>query len=157
MRRRSPFCTFSPANIPTTTDPSDDWEKINIDGMRRVADLMEKVIIATAEQPARPDYVEVKGVGGPTRGGSRPFVGTIPEFGNEDPGYAISGVSPGGPAEKAGLMGGDRIIQLGPHKVKNLDEYDAALRKFAAGDEVDFIVVRDKKEITFKVKMDPPR
>lgn len=137
--------------------PSDDWDKINIDGMRRVADLMEQVIIATAEESTRPDYLEVKGVGGPTRGGSRPFVGTIPEFGNEEPGYAISGVSPGGPAEKAGLLGGDRIIQLGPHKVRNLDDYDGALRKFSAGDEVDFIVVRDKKEITLKVTMAPPR
>lgn len=137
--------------------PSDDWDKINVDGMSRVADLMEQVLVQTIETPARPEYVEVKGVGGPSRGGSRPYVGTIPEFGNEEPGYAISGVSPGGPGDKAGLKSGDRIVQLGSHKVKNLDEYDAALRKFAAGEEVDFVVVRDKQEVTVKVKLEAPR
>ncbi len=137
--------------------PTDDWEKINIEGMTRVADLMEKVIEDTLEKPERPEYVAVKGVGGPSRSGSRPYVGTIPEFGNEEPGYAISGVSPGSPGDKGGLKGGDRIVKLGTHKVTNLDDYDAALRKFAAGDDVDFVVVRDSKEVTIKVKLDPPR
>ena len=137
--------------------PSDDWEKINISGMARVADLMEKIIEDTAERTERPEYVAIKGVGGPSRGGNRPYVGTIPEFGNEEPGYAISGVSAGSPGDKGGLKGGDRIVKLGNVKVSNLDEYDAALRKFAAGDEVDFVVVRENKEMTLKVKLEPPR
>ena len=137
--------------------PTDDWEKINIDGVARVADLMEKIIISTLELPDRPQYIAVKGMGGPTRGGNRPYVGTLPDFGNEEPGYAISGVAPGSPAEKGGLKGGDRIVKLGTNKVGNLDEYDAALRKFVPGDEVEFLVVRDKTEVTLKVKLDPPR
>ena len=137
--------------------PSDDWEKINVEGMVRVANLMEKVIQDTLNQPERPDYVEVKGAGGPIRGGNRPYVGTIPEFGNELPGYAISGVSPGSPGDKGGLKGGDRIVKMGTHEIKSLDDYDAALRKFAPGDDVDFVVVRDKDEVTVKVKLEPPR
>ena len=137
--------------------PTDDWEKINVEGMARVADLMEKIVLDTLEQSERPDYKEVKGVGGPIRSGNRPYVGTIPEFGNELPGYAISGVSPGSPSDKGGLKGGDRIIRLGTISVTNLDDYDAALRKFAPGDEVDFVVVRDQNEVTLKVKLEPPR
>ncbi len=137
--------------------PTDDWEKINIEGVSRVADLIEAMITATVSQTERPEYVETKRAAGPSRGGNRPYVGTIPEFGNEDPGYAISGVTPGGPGEKGGLKGGDRIIKIGPHPVANLDDFDAALRKFSPGDAVDFTVVREKKEQTFKVTLDPPR
>ena len=137
--------------------PTDDWEKINIDGVARVADLMEKMIVATIDQTDRPEYVEVKGSGGPTRGGNRPYVGTIPEFGNEEPGYAISGVTSGGPGDKGGLKGGDRIVKIGPHAVTNLDDFDAALRKFTPGDSVDFVVIRDKADVTLQVTLEPPR
>jgi hypothetical protein len=137
--------------------PTDDWEKINLEGVARVADLIQSLVTATVEQPERPEYVEVQGAATPTRGGTRPYVGTIPEFGNEEPGYAISGVTPAGPGEKGGLKGGDRIIKIGPHAVTNLDDFDAALRKFAPGDAVEFTVIREKKEQVFKVTLDPPR
>lgn len=137
--------------------PSDDWEKINIDGVSRVADLMEKIISETVERTDRPEYIAVKGSGGPARSGDRPYVGTIPEFGNSEPGYAISGTAPGSPADKGGLMAGDRIVKLGTHQVGNLEDYDVALRKFAAGDDVDFVVVRNNQQVTVKVKLDPPR
>lgn len=139
--------------------PSDDWEKINFEGMARVTELIEKVAIETVTAPQRPDYVEVKGTGGPIRSGNRPYVGTIPEFGNEDPGYSISGVAPGSPGDKGGLKGGDRIIKMGGHKITNLDDYDAALRRFAPGTEVEFVVVRgkDKEEVTLKVTLAPPK
>lgn len=155
--KKIPVLHFFTGEHPDYHRPTDDWEKINFDGMKRVADLMDKIITDTVQQAERPAYVEIKGTGGPSRGGSRPYVGTIPEFGNEDPGYSISGVSPGSPGDNGGLKGGDRIVKLGPHKVTNLDDYDAALRKFAAGDEVDFVVVRDGKELTFKVKLEAPR
>jgi hypothetical protein len=137
--------------------PTDDWEKINIDGVARVAELMQKMIASTLEQPQRPEYVAVKGTANPNRSGNRPYVGTLPDFGNEEPGYAISGVAPGSPAEKGGLKGGDRIVKLGTVPVSNLDDYDAALRKFTAGEEVNFVVIREKQEVTLKVKLDPPR
>lgn len=137
--------------------PSDDWEKLNIDGIARVVDLLHKIAESTIENPERPSYVEVKGSAQPTRGGSRPYVGTIPEFGNEEPGYAVSGAAPGSPADKGGLKGGDRIVKFGGTAVASLDDFDAALRKFKAGDEVEVTVIRDQKEIKLKMVLDPPK
>lgn len=137
--------------------PTDDWDKINYEGMARVTDLIEKVAIDAVTNPQKPDYLEVKGTGGPIRSGNRPYVGTIPEFGNEEPGYAISGVAPGSPAEKGGLRGGDRIVKLGGQKITNLDDFDAALRRFPAGTEVEFVVARGKEEITLKVTLGSPK
>ncbi|HEY2892723.1 MAG TPA: M20/M25/M40 family metallo-hydrolase, partial [Pirellulales bacterium] len=82
--------------------PSDDFEKLNLAGMRRVADMVAEVAVTLAEAPARPHYLEVKGgetLGG---GGDRPYFGSIPDFAQEQTGYALSGVTKGGPAERAG-------------------------------------------------------
>jgi S1-C subfamily serine protease len=99
----------------------------------------------------------VKGTAQIGRAGNRPYVGTIPDFGSEAPGYAISGVASGSPAEKGGLKGGDRIVRFGAQKVTGLDDFDLALRRFQAGDVVDVVVVRDGNEVTLKVMLDPPR
>ena len=155
--KKIPVLHFFTGEHPDYHKPTDDWEKLNIDGVARVTDLIEKLVTTTVANPEKPGYVEVKGNASMNRGGNRPYFGSIPEFGNEEPGYSISAAAPGSPADKGGLKGGDRIIKLGGHAVTNLDDFDAALRKFKPGDEVDVIVVRDKKEVTLKVKLDPAK
>ncbi|MBS0210455.1 MAG: M20/M25/M40 family metallo-hydrolase [Planctomycetes bacterium] len=138
--------------------PSDDIDKINAQGMRRVADFVTEVAVALAEADARPTYVEVKasksGMGG---GGDRPYFGSRPSFASEEPGYTLEGVTPGGPAEKGGLKGGDSIIKLGDSKIGNLEDFDSALRKYKAGDKVPVVVRREGKEVTLYVTLEPPR
>ena len=155
--KKIPVLHFFTGEHPDYHRPTDDWEKLNIDGIARVVDLIQKVVESTVATPERPQYVEVKGTARPTRDSSRPYFGTLPEFGNEEPGYAISGASPGSPGEKAGLKSGDRIVKMGGNPVANLDDFDAVLRKFKAGDVVEVIVIRDKKEVALKVTLDPPR
>jgi predicted metalloprotease with PDZ domain len=137
--------------------PSDDWEKINVNGMERVTDLIEDVVIATIKNPERPDYVEVKQPAAQARTGSRPYFGSIPDFANEVSGYAISGVSPQSPAALGGLLAGDVIIELGGKKVTGLDDFDLALRNFAAGDELTVVVQRAGKNVPLKVTLGKPR
>ena len=69
----------------------------------------------------------------------------------------ISGVTKGGPAEKAGLLAGDVIIKLGESKIGNLDDFDSALRKFQAGDKAPVVVRRGEQELTFEVELEKPR
>jgi hypothetical protein len=137
--------------------PTDDWQKINIPGMDRVIDVVEDVTAAIAEAPHRPAYVEVKEQGVISRGGSRPYFGSIPDFSSEEAGYSISGVSPGSPADEGGLKGGDRIIQFGDRKITGLDDFDLALRKFAPGDEVPVTVLRKGKTVRLKVILGKPK
>jgi hypothetical protein len=141
--------------------PSDDWEKINIPGTERIVDLVEKLVLELAALPERPKYIAVKGTADisdrPAGTGSRPYFGSVPDFGVEKPGYALAGVAPGGPAEKAGLKAGDRIVQLGTHKIENLNDFDEALRKFAPGDTAEVTVMRGEERVTLKVVLDKPR
>ena len=88
---------------------------------------------------------------------STPYTATSAGKKPGEPGYGISGVTKASPAEKGGLKGGDVIVKLGDTKVANLDDFDAALRKFKAGDKVPVVVKRDGKDVTLTVTLGAPR
>lgn len=164
----SDHASFYSAKVPvlffftgTHTDyhrPSDDFDKLNIAGMRRIATMVADAATILAKADAKPEYVEVQGdterLGG---GGDRPYFGSIPDFAQSEPGYALSGVTKGGPAERGGLQAGDNIIQFGDSKIGNLEDFDSALRKFKAGEKVPVTVKRKGQEVTVEVTLDPPR
>lgn len=137
--------------------PTDDWEKINVPDMVRVIEMVEAVADDTIATKERPKYIEVKGQANVARTGSRPYFGSIPDFAENAKGYAIMGVAGGSPAAKGGLKGGDLIVGLGEKKIGNLSDFDLALRKYKAGDEVEVVVMRDKKEVKLKVILGKPR
>jgi peptidase M28-like protein/PDZ domain-containing protein len=136
--------------------PTDDYDKINATGMRRVAEFVAETAVALAEAPGRPTYKETKPPA-MLGGGSRPYFGSIPDFSNPEPGYSISGVAQGGPADKGGLKAGDTIIRLGDSRIGNLEDFDSALRKHKGGDKVGVVVKRAGQEVTLSVTLDAPR
>lgn len=137
--------------------PSDVFEKLNLSGIRRVSSLVRDVAAALADAEDRPEYVATKRAPRTPRGGTRPYLGTVPDFAAEGPGYAISDVTEGGPADRAGLRAGDAILRFGDSKIGNLEDIDGALRKHKAGDRVQVVVRRGDQEMTFEVTLDPPR
>jgi len=138
--------------------PSDDYDKLNVSGMRRISELVAHAATTLADADTRPEYVEVhdasERLGG---GGDRPYFGSIPDFAQSEPGYALSGVTKGSPADRGGLKAGDSIIQFGDSKVGNLEDFDSALRKFKAGDKVPVTVKRSGKDVKLEVTLDPPK
>ncbi len=136
--------------------PTDDFERLNIPGIRRVARLVGDAIVELANADGRPQYVALE-MPERSQRGTRPYFGSIPDFGREEPGYALSGVTKGGPAEKAGLKGGDIIVQLGESKIANLEDFDSALRKHKAAETVPVVVSRDGQQQTFEITLEPPR
>ncbi len=138
--------------------PSDDADKVNTAGLIRVAHLVADVAWGLTEAPARPTFREVKSSqAGGNRGGDRPYFGSIPDFAQSGPGYALSGVTKDSPADKGGLRGGDAIVKLGDSRVGNLDDFDSALRKYKAGDKVPVVVRRDGKEVPLSVTLGAPK
>jgi hypothetical protein len=139
--------------------PSDTADKINVPDMRRVAQYVAAVAIALAEADSPPLFAESKVSAAHAAGpqSDRPYFGSIPDFGQEQPGYAISGVTGGSPAERAGLKAGDAIVRLGESKIGNLEDFDSALRKYHAGDKVPVVVKRGAGEVNLEVTLDPPR
>ncbi len=163
----SDHASFYPHSIPvlhlftgTHSDyhrPSDDWDKLNYEGMVQIVELVEHLVDAVADAPERPLYVEVQGRASIDRDGARPYFGSIPDFGSDAAGYAIQGVAPGSPADKGGLKSGDVIVKLGGNQIGGLDDFDLALRKYTAGQEVEVVVLRGSDEVTLKVTLALPR
>ena len=137
--------------------PSDTADKINYDGMVRIAGLVAEIVGDLADADERPGYVEVASTMFARGGGDRPYFGSIPDFGTPGGGYAISGVAKDSPAATGGLQGGDLIVRLGGSAITGLEDFDSALRKHKGGDRVPVVVLRDGAEVTLEIVLGPPK
>jgi hypothetical protein len=133
--------------------PSDDWDKIDAAGLERVAGVVTRVAQRVAGES--PPITLVRGVGTPAppageRRGNNSYLGTIPDFKPVPRGVPLSGVTPGSPADKAGIKGGDVIIRFDTDEITNLQGMTNALGKRKPGDSVMVTVLRDGKELVVK-------
>jgi hypothetical protein len=127
--------------------PSDTWERINGEGLATVATLAARVVAAVAAEPTPPAYVKIDAPPPARGGGYGPVLGVVPAFGETaGTGVRITGVRPGGPAEKAGVRAGDVIVKFAGIDVKTLEDLTFALRARRPGDEVEVVVLRDGRE-----------
>jgi len=138
--------------------PSDTWDKINPNDAVILLDLVSNVATDLADAEERPTFITVvEDKPGPASAGGAgygPYFGSIPDFGQVENGVRFSDVRPGSPAAKAGLKGGDVLIQFGDKPIKNLYDFTDALRRSKVGDEVEVKVLRDGQPITAKVKLE---
>ncbi|MHB1313721.1 MAG: M28 family peptidase [Gemmatimonadaceae bacterium] len=146
------------------TDLHDDYhratdkaDKIDVGGMVRIADFAERVIRSLADRPAKLTFVRVQTAGAnrpSARQGPGVYFGSIPDMGAADvKGMQLSGVRAGGPADKAGLKGGDIIIRFGARTIGNIYDYTDALGAYKPGDVVDVVALRGGKEVTVKATL----
>ncbi len=133
--------------------PSDDVEKINFKGEKDILNFVYDIVKDVDSISERPDYLLVEKKDSQQMFVRKVYVGTVPDFASNVDGYKISGVSEGGPAQLAGLQGGDIIIEFGGKKISNIYDFTYALSDFVPGDVVDIIVKRGEEKITFQVKL----
>jgi hypothetical protein len=136
--------------------PSDDSDKLNITGMRRIADFMVDVVRATDAGHERPTYVEIRRVEqlADAPEGDRPSFGSMPAYPNPAPdGVLLEAVMEGTPADKAGIKGGDVLTKFGDSKITVLEDFESALRKHKPGDKVKVVVRRGKEMIEAEVTL----
>lgn len=137
--------------------PSDTWEKINAQSAAKLVDVVGDAAQQLATASERPTFVAVvedKPLAGGGGGGYGPYFGSIPDFGQVETGVKFSDVKPGSPADKAGLKGGDILVQFGDKPIKNLYDFTDALRRSKVGDVVDVTVMRDGKPVKASVKLE---
>ena len=136
--------------------PSDTWDKINAPSAAHLLDLVDKVALQIDEAKERPQFITVvedKPAGG-GGGGYGPYFGSIPDFGQTENGVKFSDVRPGSPAAKAGLKGGDVLVQFGDKPIKNLYDFTDALRRSKVGDVVKVRVMRGTETLEVEVKLE---
>jgi len=153
--KRVPDIHFFTGKHPDYHRPTDTFAGVNIAGMRRIADYVRDVTVALANAPQRPAFVAVPMQ--PRVGQTpRPFLGCIPDFTREEPGYPISSVIAGSPAERCGLKGGDVIVRFGKSIIGICDDFDDALQQYVPGDRVKIKVRRARSAMTFEATLAPP-
>ena len=136
--------------------PSDTAEKINAAGIVKVVGLVEGVAAAVADAPQRIAFTRVPADKEAQQTGSRGFrvwVGGIPDYSQEGPGVRFSGVSPGSPAEQAGLRGGDVLVRFGEKEIRNIYDYTYALGERKPGDLVTLVVKREGKDVPLEITL----
>ncbi len=136
--------------------PSDDSDKLSIEGMRRVADMVVEIVQRTDATDARPEYVEIKkfeGIASSQSGERRASLGTMPDYNTKADGVVLELIMPGGAAEKAGLKAGDILIKLGDLKISNIDDFENALRKQKPGDKVKLKAKRGAEEVELEATL----
>ena len=70
-----------------------------------------------------------------------------------EPRAILQAVTPGGPADQAGLRPGDAILQIGGHRVTDADSLIAAVRAHRPGQTVEVTYERDGKRQTATVRL----
>jgi S1-C subfamily serine protease len=78
-------------------------------------------------------------------------VGGIPDYSDEAAGVKLSGVTPGSPAEKAGLLAGDVIVRFGEKEIRNIYDYTYSLQERKPGEHVRVVVKRGGAEVALEV------
>lgn len=133
--------------------PSDTADKINYDKAAQITKFMALVARSLATTSEMPDYVAMeapKNQG--SRNGMRVYLGTIPDYSQGDiKGVKLSGVSPVGPAAKAGVKGGDIILKLGGKDIQNIYDYTYVMGDLKIGMETTIVVQRDGKQVELKI------
>ena len=150
---------FDEADIPTLAfftgshddyhRPTDDADTLNYDGLDRIVELATAVAARLANRPDAPDFVraepEVR-TGG--QGIARIYTGTIPDYTSDVEGLLLAGVVAGGPAQAAGLRGGDIVVGLAGQTIANVYDYTYALDLLKVGEPVEVAFLRDGERMT---------
>ncbi|MEY2506504.1 MAG: hypothetical protein QOH01_833 [Verrucomicrobiota bacterium] len=133
--------------------PTDTADKINYEGLERIAKFSEQIVVDLAQTPERPDLAKVERSSQEAGGREtlRAYLGTIPDYTTDVKGVKLSGVRGASPAEKAGLKGGDVIVEFAGQKIANIYDYTYALDAVKIGQPVQVVIERDGKQVTLSV------
>ncbi|MCU0247367.1 MAG: M20/M25/M40 family metallo-hydrolase, partial [Bryobacter sp.] len=136
--------------------PSDTWDKVqpedSIRALGFVSDAMQELISGD-----RPQFVRVvappkpMGGGGPGYGA---YFGSIPDMSDSVKGVKFADIREGSPAGKAGLKGGDIMVEFDGKKVDNLYDYTFLLRQKKPGDVVKVRVLRGGQPLDVEVTLE---
>lgn len=140
---------------------TDDWQKVNYDGLKRVADFSLGLVTALANRRKPLTFLELPSpsvsqtTAGPAEGspGYGAYLGTVPDMTGAPGGVRLVGVRAGSPAEKAGLRGDDIITRIGSTETPDLQAMTDALRSYKPGEVVEIMVRRGATVTTLQATL----
>jgi hypothetical protein len=128
--------------------PTDDVERFESKAASQVAVLGVDLVERMAREPVLAfvaPKLDKQREGAP-RGGFRTWFGSVPSYTFEGPGVLLDGTSAGSPAERAGLLAGDVLLQIGDVKTDTVYDLTYVLQLYKAGDVVQVRYRREGSE-----------
>ena len=129
--------------------PSDDVEKLNYEGMEAISDFIMS-IITDLDNDQRLAFKKTKNESEETPD-FKVTLGVVPDYLYDQKGMRIDGVSEDRPAQKAGMMKGDVVVQVGIYKITDMMSYMKSLSKFEKGQTTTVTVQRNGAPIELEV------
>ena len=131
--------------------PSDDYDKINFEGMNIISNYIFDIISDLNDNEKLSFTKTINESEEVPR--FKVALGVVPDYLFDGEGMRIDGVTENRPAQIAGLLKGDVVIKIGEYDVKDMMGYMKALSKFEKGNTTTVSINRkgDKiiKKITF--------
>lgn len=129
--------------------PTDDADKLNYEGMEMIVGYISSVISELDDDP-KLTFKKTKNESDEVPR-FKVALGVVPDYLFDGKGMRIDGVSEDKPAQKAGLLKGDIVIQLGDSTVVDMMSYMRALSVFEEGNSTKVIVDRKGEKIEAKI------
>ncbi len=132
--------------------PTDDFAKINLNGLSRITDIVGEVVWKLALTPERPLHQQT-GRGGDMRQQPRPVLGVTLDLEKVGTGAVITSVVPNGAAAKAGLQAGDRVTSVEGVKIEDSPQLKTRIEAAGVGQSLRLGVVRGEESLEILVQL----
>ncbi len=130
--------------------PSDDFDKLNYEGMAMITDYIFS-IVTDLEDDAKLAFRKTKDESKDTPR-FKVGLGVVPDYLFTGEGMRIDGISEGKAAQKAGLLKGDVVKRLGDSTVTDMMSYMRALSSFEAGQATKVIIDRNGEKLELDIQ-----
>ena len=148
-RKNIPVLFFFTGTHSDYHKPSDDAEKLNMEGEVQIINYI-KDLIAHYDSKPKLNFLKTR----EAQMGKSSFkvsLGIFPDYTYSGKGVRVDGVTEGRAAEKAGVKVGDVLVRLGDHEFTDVMSYMSALNKFDKGNATKLILMRNNQTLTVNI------
>ncbi len=130
--------------------PSDDFDKINLNGIERITEMVTGIANRISTNPAKLTFVKVKGRANPqAKVPRRTTLGARLKL--NVTGVVVDRILSSGIAKQIGLQPEDKILKINDEETTSRVELDRILLKLKKGDAVTILVERNEEKTELKV------
>ena len=133
--------------------PTDTADKLNYEGMVRIADFSACIVRELGARDSIP-FTKTKDSSSDDAPRFKVTLGVVPDYLFSGTGMRIDGVSEDRPAQLAGMKKGDVVVRIGELQVNDMMGYMEGLSMFEAGETTEVEIVRNKTAMVMEVTWD---
>ena len=138
--------------------PTDTADRIDVDGLVKVATVAREAVDYLAQRPA-PLTITIEQTNGATSATAAPAdarrvsFGLVPDYAHQGAGVRAESVVPASPAARAGIEAGDLVLSLDGVTLAGIGAFSDALKQHGVGDRIMTRIRRGEREFTVTVEL----